>query len=104
MARSKNSIQRIKERAKVLSARIQILEEENQALKMAAAIEGFKIEHQGVSNRIYRGRSKEFRVGQLILPLPRGWVIDSSSGSFTAFTTERHGQKYAEVQVIQLEE
>lgn len=103
MARSKNSIQRIKERAKVLSARIQILEEENQALKMAAAIEGFKIEHRGTAKRIYLGKSKELAIGQLILPLPRGWIVDTNF-STACFTIERHGQKYAEIQVIQLEE
>ena len=64
---------------------------------------GVRIEHQGVSNRVHQGKTREFATGQLILPLPKGWIVDTSH-STGCFTIERHGQKYAEILVIKLEE
>jgi hypothetical protein len=92
-----------KDQIRALKIQNRMLLEQITALKMAAAIEGFRIEHQGVSNRVHQGKTREFATGQLILPLPKGWIVDTSH-STGCFTIERHGQKYAEILVIKLEE
>lgn len=95
-------IRRGKDQIRALKIQNRMLLEQITALKMAAAIEGFRIEHQGVSKRIYQGKPRELATGQLILPLPKGWIVDTNS-STACFTIERHGQKYAEISVIRLE-
>jgi hypothetical protein len=91
-----------KDQIRALKIQNRMLLEQITALKMAAAIEGFRIEHQGMSSRMYQGKPIELATGQLILPLPKGWIIDTTHSS-GCYTIKRYGQTYAELPVIKLE-
>lgn len=107
MARSRGSVQRLKDRAKVLAARVRILEEENSALRVMAEMVGAGVKGQSVSRRPRPRRPLDGMVdclvGRVDFPLPRGWVVENN-GVMAAYTVERHGQKYAEVKVVRMEE
>jgi hypothetical protein len=89
----------MKDRAKVLSSRIRMLEEENKALRVMVDISSVSVEHKTAGTRMAGpgNKSKEVTLGLVMMPLPKGWRCDGQLGSFPI---TRHGQNYVAVHLV----
>lgn len=92
---------RMKGRLRLLASRVKILESENESLRVAIALTGPKVESQGITKRIWRGKTVDFLEGYASFPLPEGWNLDTSGWGWEPRSFSRNGQRYVRIKVVE---
>lgn len=87
-----------------LKREIEALKEMLLSYKVAAALEPPKIIHRRFAQRPVGNVLVKSLVGDALFPLPVGWDSDTAYRFDSARSMQRHGQRYAVVPVVKLED